>query len=206
MSRFPFFKEVSGVKVLVVGGGSVALRRANALAQSGADVMCVAPDFCGGFEALHCRVRGFQESDLEDAAIVVAATDDHALNGRIAALCRRKGIEVNCADNPQASTFSFPAIIRRGGMTAAVSSDGVSPSASKYIRERIESAIPEDFEEILSKMETARIRVKELEADSEKRTAVLRRIFDALVSGEEMNEEQIRQFMADQTIDKRMGM
>lgn len=48
--------------------------------------------------------------------------------------------------------------------------------------------------------------VKELEADSEKRTAVLRRIFDALVSGEEMNEEQIRQFMADQTIDKRMGM
>lgn len=206
MSRFPFFKEVSGVKVLVVGGGSVALRRANALAQSGADVMCVAPDFCDGFKALHCRVRGFQESDLEDAAIVVAATDDHALNGRIAALCRRKGIEVNCADNPQASTFSFPAIIRRGGMTAAVSSDGVSPSASKYIRERIESAIPEDFEEILSKMETARIRVKELEADSEKRSAVLRRIFDALVSGEEMNEEQIRQFMADQTIDKRMGM
>ncbi len=204
MSRFPFFKEVSGVRALVVGGGSVALRRAKALAQSGAEVLCVAPDFCEGFEALNCIVRGFRESDLEGVCIVVAATDDHALNSRIAALCRDRGIEVNAADNSEASTFSFPAIIRRGGMTAAVSSDGISPSASKYIRERIESVIPEDFDEVLSRMETARIRVKALENDPKRRSAVLRRIFDALMSGEEMSESRIRQFMEEQMIDKRM--
>jgi siroheme synthase-like protein len=204
MSRFPFFKEVSGVRALVVGGGSVALRRAKALAQSGAEVLCVAPDFCEGFEALNCIMRGFRESDLEDVCVVVAATDDHALNSRIAALCRDSGIEVNAADNPEASTFSFPAIIRRGGMTAAVSSDGISPSASKYIRERIERVIPEDFDEVLSRMETARIRVKALENDPKRRSAVLRRIFDALMSGEEMSESLIRQFMEEQMIDKRM--
>ena len=189
------------MRALVVGGGEVALRRARTLHESGAEVVCVAPEFCEGFCELSVRraVRGFEPDDVPDCGIVVAATDDRRVNAAVAELARRQGCEVCVSDDPDAGTFYFPSVIRRGGMTAAVSSGGLSPSAAKYVRNRIEEAIPEGFEDVLEAMERARAAAKEMIPEQKKRAEVLRRVFDECLNARiqpdgQRLEEMIRAF------------
>lgn len=201
MSRFPFFKEISGARALVVGGGSVALRRARVLADSGAKVTCIAPRFCEGFDELYAeRIRRkIEVADVLDRDIVVVATDDHVLNAAIAVMAKSQGSEVSVADDPSASTFLFPATVRRGGMTIGVSSDGASPAATKYVRQQIEAAIPENFEAVLELMEAARSLTKSIISDPKRRSVILSRIFEECLKAEvqpdaEALEGMIRRF------------
>ena len=184
MSRFPFFKEIGNRCALVIGGGRVALRRAAALSNFGARVTCIAEDFCEGFSAVNaeCVQRSFEVSDVWGWDIVIAATSDRILNASIARLAKEQGSEVSVADDPELSTFLFPGIVRRGGMTVGISSDGASPSAVKYVREKIEAVIPDHFENVLLSMETARRIAKDTIPDQKKRAEVLRKMFDFCLS------------------------
>ena len=192
MSRFPFFKEIRGLRALIAGGGEVALRRARALADSGAEIVCVAPEFCAGFEALPAVLvrREFEESDLTGCGIVVAATDDRSVNSAVAAMAREQGCEVNVSDCADEGTFQFPAVVRRGGMTVAVSSGGASPAAAKYVRERIEEAIPDHFEAVLATLEMARTLAKAMIPQQKERAHVLRRIFDECLNAQAQPDEK----------------
>ena len=180
MSRFPFFREISGARVLVVGGGQTALRRAKVLAGFGAEVVCISPEFCEGFSEtnVQCIRRRLEIEDVVDQDIVIAASDDHALNAAVVRFAKAQGSEVCAADNPAESTFWFPGVVCKGGMTVGISSDGASPSAVKYVREQVEAAIPENFEAVLESMETARRLAKEMIVQQSKRADILRRIFD----------------------------
>lgn len=180
MSRFPFFKEIAEQRALIVGGGEVALRRARMLRDFGANVVCIAPEFCEGFSGLdiECIQRRLEVGDVCGWDIVIAATENRGLNASIVKLARAQGSEANTADDPELSTFLFPGIVRRGGITVAVSSNGSSPSATKYVRERIEESIPENFEDVLKSMELARAAVKEMITEQKTRALVLRKIFD----------------------------
>ena len=191
MSRFPFFKELKGTRALVVGGGEVALRRAAALLDCGAKVTCIAEVFCDGFSGLdaECFRRKFEVADAGDWDIVIAATDDKNLNASIARLAKEWGSEVNVADAPELSTFLFPGIVRRGGMTIGISSDGASPSAVKYVRERVEQAIPDHFESVLQSMETARKIVRNEIPQQKKRSEVLRKVFDSCLHAPQQPEK-----------------
>ena len=189
MARFPFFKEVEGADALIVGGGRIALHKARVLAGFGARIRAVSTSFAPGFDELDakCQTRPFSPEDLEGADLAVAATSDPAVNARVGKLCREKGIEVNVADDAELSTFQFPAILRRGGMTAAVSSGGASPVAAKYIRDRIAEAIPENFGEVLKRMEAARQMAKAiLEGDQRLRERALRDVFARCMEREEL--------------------
>ena len=143
-NRFPFFRAIEGWQALVVGGGGVALRKARVLVQFGARVRAVALEYAPGFSelAVERAVRAFCPSDLNGARICIAATDDRAVNVRIAQLCRARGIEVNVADDAALSTFCFPALLCRGALTAAVSTSGASPLAARWARDRIAEALP----------------------------------------------------------------
>ena len=186
MSRFPMLKDITGVRALVVGGGPVALRRAEMLARFGARVCIVAPKIVD--EPLNPAVayvqKKFDADDLRDAQIVVAATDDRGLNAKIAQLCRAQKIEVNAADDSEVSTFHFPAIVQRGGMTVAVSAGDAGPLAAKYVRERIEAALPENFEGVLECMACARSLAKTLIPQQQERAQALREVFIHCLEGE----------------------
>lgn len=197
MARFPFFRDITGEKVLVVGGGEVALRRARALMEFGAEVVAVAPDFCSGFEKskIRCEQRAFEMSDLIGAVIVVAATDNRELNARIGEECREGGIEVNISDDPSACTFQFPGLIRRGPLTVGISTDGASPVAAKYLRECIEDLVPDRFEEILACMETARELTRRKIAEQKNRSEVLKKVFYYCMQAEEMPDSQMLEDM-----------
>ena len=120
MGWFPFFIQLEGARGLLVGGGRVALRKAEKLLPFGAQLTVVAPCICPPLAALPgltlCR-RAFADSDLSPAPdFVIAATGDRALDRRIAALCRARRILVNVVDDPAACGFYFPALAARAAV------------------------------------------------------------------------------------------
>ena len=154
MEHFPLFYRLEGKHVLIVGGGLVALRKTEALLRAKSKVVAVSPHFIPEFIELAktqtlslCR-RAFSPDDLADKTLVIAATDDHALNHEIASLARKQNILVNAVDDAEASTFIFPALIERGPVTIAISTGGTSPVLARILRARIEAMLPFGLERL----------------------------------------------------------
>lgn len=146
MAFFPFFIDISGRKILIVGGGNVALRKAEKLLSFGADIAAVSPAFCGGFAALdgvmlYCR--RFSDCDIDGAFAVIAATDDRELNAHIYELCTQRNILVNTVDDPENCGFYFPALVQSGNVTAGISTGGESPIFARYIKEKVAGTLDE---------------------------------------------------------------
>ena len=104
-------------------------------------------DSFGGTGVSPVRVvrRDFADGDVEGMALVVSATNDRAVNRRVAELCEARGVPVNVVDDPANCTFLFPAIARKGPLTVAVSSGGACPVAAKLVRDRAARALDDDF-------------------------------------------------------------
>ena len=143
--RFPLFVELEGRPCLVVGGGRIAARKAAMLGEFGAAVTVVAPAVDEALVADEVLRRTFEDGDVDGRALVVAATDDAALNARVSRLCKARGVLVNVVDDPANCTFVFPAICRKGPVVAAVSSGGAAPVAAKLVRDKIAKLLPDDF-------------------------------------------------------------
>lgn len=145
--HFPLFLELEGRPCLVVGGGKVAVRKAAALRSFGAAVTVVAPRIDPALEDGTATLlrRGFEDADVEGRTLVVAATDEGETNRRVSRLCRARGIPVNVVDDPPNCTFIFPAVFRKGPITAAVSSGGACPVAAKLVRDKVAGLVADDF-------------------------------------------------------------
>ncbi len=179
MPLFPIFLDLRGKKVLIVGGGHVALRKAERLAPYGASITAVAPEFAPGFAALSgvtALERRFQPGDVEGAALVIAATDDAELNAAVSELCAWEGIPVNVVDDLALCSFVFPALVRRGELSVGISTGGASPSAAQYIRRLVEEQVPDGFEEILDFLATRRAQLKSA-LPAERRSAAYAALF-----------------------------
>jgi precorrin-2 dehydrogenase len=143
-ARFPILVDVDGRMVVVVGGGHVAERRARELLAAGGVVRVVSPEVGAGLAELAAKgeltvePRPYRQGDLEGAALAVAATDDPAVNRRVAADGRHAGVLVNRADAPEAGGFSVPAVLRRGDLTVAVATAGRAPGLAGAVRRRLE--------------------------------------------------------------------
>lgn len=182
MPWFPMFVQLKGAEALLVGGGTVALRKAEKLLPYGPSIKVVAPDIIPELTTLPgltlCR-RPFAESDLQGTpALVIAATDEPALNRKIAALCREKRIPVNVVDDPEACGFLFPALVRRGRLSVGISTGGASPTAAVWLKERIESILPPHFGAALDRLEALRPALKAQVSDGRDRAARFRAAFE----------------------------
>ena len=160
---FPLFVDFADKPCLVVGGGSVAARKAKALADFGARVTVVAPETCG---------REFVDADVEGMTLVVAATDDAAVNRHVAEVCRARGVWVNVVDDPANCTFVFPAVLRKGPMTVAVSSGGACPVAAKMVRDKVVAALPDDFIAAVGRLGDERENLKRNYPDPQERRRI----------------------------------
>ena len=144
MAFFPFFIDIADKKILIAGGGNVALRKAQKLLQYGADITVTAPEICAELERLDGVTlirRGFTDSDADGAFAVIAATDDRALNSHIYELCTRRNILVNTVDDPENCGFYFPALVREGNVTIGISTGGTAPAFAKFVREKVEDEL-----------------------------------------------------------------
>lgn len=152
MSRAPLLPiaiDVAGARIVMIGGGGVALRKTRTLLQHGANVVVVAPSVADEFNALEGRLeivrRDFSEDDVADARLVFAATNDHEVNQAVAAAARRRLIPVNVADAPELCDFTLPAVVERGEIRIAVMTGGASPALAQQIRADVERAIGPEY-------------------------------------------------------------
>ncbi len=165
MNSFPFMKVIEGRNCLLVGGGNVALRKAEKLIPFGPVLTVCADSLRKEFLKLPVKVLrcGYDNSLLNDMEFVVAATDDRMVNAQIAKDCRERGIAVNSVDDPSNCDFFFPALICRGDVTIGISTGGASPALAAVVREYLESVLPADLSDISK--ECARLREKKKGAE-----------------------------------------
>jgi precorrin-2 dehydrogenase/sirohydrochlorin ferrochelatase len=142
--------------VLVVGGGTIGLRKAITVAKEGAKVVCVSTEFCEAFDKetanypmIFPKKKAFEPSDLCDMDLVIAATDNEALNQDIHELCQRQHIWCLTTDRNSGSDISFMATKRKENLTIAVSTDGKSPGFAKtYVEQLSETIQDADIEKL----------------------------------------------------------
>jgi precorrin-2 dehydrogenase/sirohydrochlorin ferrochelatase len=179
---YPIVLRLGGRRVLVVGGGQVAGRRASGLLAAGAHVVAVSPVFAPAFmrlrptDALTCVHRPYQSGDLTEMSLVVAATDDPSVNARVSADARRAGVWVNIVDDPAHSDFIVPAVVRRGGFLLAMSSGGASPALVGQLRRELDRLLPEDVGLLVAILATARERIQRRVTDPARRRELATRL------------------------------
>ena len=151
---FPLFVDLSEKRILVVGAGSIASRRAAAILPFAGRVTVVAPEVCGELEArgeageITLHRRCFGEADLEGAGLVLAATNDAELNGRIGALARARGIPVNVSSDKALCDFYFPGVARRGDLVVGVTASGTDHAASRRVTQAVRRLLEEGGEPV----------------------------------------------------------
>lgn len=187
MSFFPFFRDITGVSGFIIGGGKVALRKAEKLLPYGAKLTVIAPNILPAFQKIDVGLieRQFCENDLANAPeFVIAACDDRELNQQIALLCRKLKIPVNVVDQPECCTFLFPALVQRGDLSIGISTSGASPSAAVWIKEEIERLLPAHMEQSLKWMKEQRIAAKAQMGEEALRGRYLKQLFSACMRDE----------------------
>jgi uroporphyrin-III C-methyltransferase / precorrin-2 dehydrogenase / sirohydrochlorin ferrochelatase len=185
MNYFPVFFDLRAQKVLVVGGGEVALRKVMLLERCGAAITLIAPQITPELMArasmgtLKLGIREFEPADLDGARLVIVATSRAAINRWVASLSEARGIPVNVVDDLEASRFIVPAIIDRDPVLVAISTGGASPVLARRLRERLEALIPKRIGEFAAWLHTLRRAAKRRLRDTHAR----RRFFEQLVDG-----------------------
>lgn len=172
--------KVRGQRAVIVGGGKVAARRARSLFDAGAEVVIIAPAVESELTHMpvHVEQRAYEAGDLIGAKIVVIATDDPAVNAAAAHEAIAIGAMVNRADEPDAGDFIVPAHARRGPITLAVSTNGISARSAAVLRDQLLASIDEDWVTLLTTVEPFRADVQRSVADPARRTAALHKLTD----------------------------
>jgi uroporphyrin-III C-methyltransferase/precorrin-2 dehydrogenase/sirohydrochlorin ferrochelatase len=181
---FPIFVDLEGRGVLIVGGGEKALQKLRLLSKTTAHLTIVAPEVSediatANLPNLKLERRDFAESDLDGAALVFAASDDHVLDSRVAAAARARGVTVNVVDGPAESNFIMPAIVDRDPIVVAIGTEGAAPILAREIKSKIESWLPAQFGRVAQHAQALRRRVHDAIADP----TVRRRTWEALLQG-----------------------
>lgn len=142
---FPAFLRLAGRRVLVVGGGKVAEAKLRGLIETGARLTVVAPEVRDAIASLPVQVvrRPFRNEDADGAWLVVAAAPPD-VNREVFAAGETRGVFVNAVDDPVHGSAYTGGVLRRGGVTIAVSTEGRAPALAGLLREALEAVIPEE--------------------------------------------------------------
>ncbi len=180
---YPIFVDLRGRTVVVVGGGMIALRKVEPLADAGAHVKVIAPaivDEIARREGVETVSRSYAPGDLEGACLVIAATDDEETNRTVSRDATERGIFCNVVDRPELCSFIVPSVVEKGPIKIAVSTGGVSPSLSKKMRIDLDRLIGDEYATLALIMG----RIRPLVLSGEGGYKSHKRIFEILINSE----------------------
>lgn len=195
MADFPLFIKMEGRKVIVIGGGSVALRKIRILIDYGADISVISEKIRDELKMLADagtlvwqkeNLTENHRSDLDEAFLVICASDDETVNAMAANYCQRRHILVDCAVPGEISDCVFPSVVRRGNVVIGISTSGGVPALARHMREKIEAVIPEWYGEFEKALRKKRKQLKQSGLSQAERRQFLRQW---IVSEEKIREE-----------------
>ena len=187
---YPAFLKLHNLKVLIVGGGNVGLEKLSFMLKSSpnANVEVVAPDFHLEIKVLaekHPSIKltesKFKKKMLKKRHMVIACTDDLAVNKRVYDLSRKRYLICNIADTPDLCDYYLGGIVTKGNVKIAISTNGKSPTTAKRLREFFEEVIPEDINSMVENLNEYR---KTLKGDFEEKVKMMNEITASLKNKE----------------------
>jgi uroporphyrin-III C-methyltransferase/precorrin-2 dehydrogenase/sirohydrochlorin ferrochelatase len=167
MDYLPIFLNIKGEPCLVVGGGEVAARKVQTLLRAGGKLTVVAPELGTALAemaqtgAVAWRNKTFTPKDIAGFRLVIAATDDSAVNTAVSKAAQARHVPVNVVDRPALCSFIFPALVDRSPVVLAVSSGGASPVLARVLKARLETLIPPAYGRLAELAERFRSRAKQ---------------------------------------------
>lgn len=167
--------RLGGRKCLIVGGGAVAYRKARALAEKGAELTVIAPKLSAGIAQLAedgrltVIERIYESPEAENYGLVISATSDEEVNQTVYEDCQRAKVPVNVVDDPARCDFIFPAVINRGSLTLAISTEGRAPYLTSYIRKTLEAIFGPQWQAVTDLAEAFRAEIRRRFPDDQKK-------------------------------------
>jgi precorrin-2 dehydrogenase/sirohydrochlorin ferrochelatase len=184
---YPVFLDLGRRLCVIVGGGSVALRKARTLADYGADVVVIAPEVSEQLAEMQSEglitveQRGYVRGDLADAFLAICATDSEEVNRAVYAEAEERRCLVNVVDVPELCSFIVPSVVRRGGLQLAISTGGAAPAVAKRLRKRLSAELGEEWGDYVTLMGEVRALVLERVPGGE---AVRKPIFERIADSD----------------------
>ncbi|MEO7457344.1 MAG: bifunctional precorrin-2 dehydrogenase/sirohydrochlorin ferrochelatase [Gemmatimonadaceae bacterium] len=164
MSGLPMLVECDDLRVLIVGGGAVAARKAKQLDAAGARLRIVSPELCDELEslvlsrAIPVERLAYEHADIGDAQMIIAATNDRAVNAQVARDCDDASRLLNAADFSTDGELAMMATHKRGALTVGVSAGGV-PAAASRIRDAIGERFDARYGDAIAELSSLRARL-----------------------------------------------
>ncbi|RQD75803.1 MAG: bifunctional precorrin-2 dehydrogenase/sirohydrochlorin ferrochelatase [Candidatus Syntrophonatronum acetioxidans] len=196
-SFYPLSLDIEGRKVLVVGGGKVALRKVETLLSFNARVHLVSPEALPSLEEMADKGEivfhreKYRRAFLKGAMLAIGATGDQQVNREVARDARRENIPVNVIDNPDSCTFLVPAVVKRGSLTISISTEGKSPALAAQVRKELESNYGKEYQVFLDYLGKVRNRVINEVSDPDRRREIFVEMSDPalvkLVKGDDLS-------------------
>ena len=188
MDYLPVFLKLRGQRVLLVGGGAVAARKAELLCDAGAQLRVVAPKRCAELAALCERVNAeylatqFAPEHLQGVVLAIAATNRPEINEQVSAAGRAVNVWVNAVDDAPASSCLMPAIVDRAPVIVAIGTGGASPTLARRLRAQIEALLPERLGDLARLAGAWRVRLHAALPHPDERQRFWENFFDSAVA------------------------
>jgi len=184
MAKYPIFLELCGRRTVVIGGGAVAVRKAQALLAASARVVVVSKHTDDALTAL-CQSTNaeliksrYSKDYIAEAVLVIAATNKPELNRRIYKDCQELEILCNVVDSPELCDFLVPAVVKRGDLQIAVGTEGHCPAYAGHLRKKLEQIFTNKHGEFLAELEMLRKRIIKDVPNHADRKALLGQLVD----------------------------
>ena len=159
---YPVYLDVKDRLCVIIGGGPIGEGKIASLLECGANIRMICPDVTEDVQdmadtgVIHLEKRVYEEGDLEGAFIVIAATNDNTVNRRIADEAESLGVLLNVADVTHLCNFIAPSVVRKGEVTVAISTAGLSPALARKLRETLEVSGDLDYADMASTLAEVR--------------------------------------------------
>lgn len=182
---YPVYLDLRGKRVVVIGGGEVAQRKAASLLDTGASVIVISPEVTpylgalGDQKRIELRKRQYVRGDCTGAVLVFSATDDPEVSRNVYREAIALGIFINTADQAALCSFIMPAVVQRGDIGIAISTSGTSPALASRLREKISKIVGPEYERFAELLSRARSEIRRRVRDEQDRKQLHYRILNS---------------------------